>query len=49
MIINTYLYTILLFLGGNLGLFTGMSILSMFEVVFWILRIMFARKQGIQR
>ena len=25
--------------GGNLGLFTGMSILSMCEIVFWIARI----------
>ena len=26
------------FLGGTLGLFTGISILSMMEVVFWIFR-----------
>ena len=26
------------FLGGTLGLFTGMSILSMIEVVFWTLK-----------
>ena len=25
--------------GGNLGLFTGMSILSMFEIIFWIVRV----------
>ena len=27
-----------LILGGNVGLFTGMSILSMFELIFWIAR-----------
>ena len=27
--------------GGNLGLFTGMSILSMIEIAFWITRIIF--------
>ena len=26
------------FLGGTLGLFTGMSILSMIEIVFWTLK-----------
>ena len=26
------------FLGGTLGLFTGMSILSMIEVVYWALK-----------
>ena len=25
-------------IGGNLGLFTGMSILSLFEIIFWIVR-----------
>ena len=30
----------LFILGGNLGLFTGMSILSMCEIVFWIVRIL---------
>ena len=28
-------------IGGNLGLFTGMSILSMIEIAFWITRIVF--------
>jgi len=25
-------------LGGNVGLFTGMSILSLFEIAFWLVR-----------
>ena len=29
--------------GGNLGLFTGMSVLSMIEVVFWIARLIFGQ------
>ena len=29
------------FLGGTLGLFTGMSIMSMLELVFWIARLLF--------
>ena len=33
----------LIFIGGNLGLFTGMSILSMCEIVFWIIRIILRR------
>ena len=28
------------FLGGNLGLFTGMSILSVFEVGYWLFKAM---------
>ena len=31
--------TFFLILGGALGLFTGMSILSMVEIVFWIAKI----------
>ena len=34
-----YLNCLYRFVGGNLGLFTGMSILSMCEIVFWIARI----------
>ena len=26
-------------LGGNLGLFTGMSVLSFFEILFWIVQL----------
>jgi hypothetical protein len=34
-----FFYIILnLFLGGTLGLFTGMSLLSVFEVAFWLVR-----------
>lgn len=29
---------LLFFPGGNLGLFTGMSILSFFEIIFWVIR-----------
>ena len=32
----------ILFLGGTLGLFTGMSILSMIEIGFWICRLIVA-------
>ena len=28
-------------LGGNLGLFTGMSVLSLFEIIFWVARFIF--------
>ena len=28
-------------LGGNLGLFTGMSVLSLFELIFWAARFIF--------
>ena len=28
-------------IGGNLGLFTGMSVLSMFEILFWVARFVF--------
>lgn len=28
--------------GGNFGLFTGMSILSMFEIGFWLIRFIFS-------
>ena len=31
----------LLHLGGNLGLFTGMSVLSLFEIIFWVARFIF--------
>ncbi len=27
------------FLGGVVGLFTGMSILSVFEIIFWVARV----------
>ena len=32
------LYTIYVKTGGNVGLFTGMSILSLFEIGFWLVR-----------
>ena len=35
-----YEYSIL---GGNLGLFTGMSVLSLFELIFWAARFIFGR------
>ena len=35
--------------GGNLGLFTGMSILSMIEIAFWITRIIFHACPGQRR
>ena len=34
------------FLGGTLGLFTGMSLLSMVEFVFWMVKIFFKYLQG---
>ena len=37
-IFKTYQYVIL---GGNLGLFTGMSVLSLFEIIFWVARFIF--------
>ena len=33
------------FIGGNFGLFTGMSILSMFEIAFWVIRFIFGRSE----
>ena len=35
---NEYKFVIL---GGNLGLFTGMSVLSLFELIFWAARFIF--------
>ena len=32
-------------LGGNLGLFTGMSILSIVEIGFWISRMLFGTRK----
>ena len=29
-----------IFSGGNLGLFTGISILSMCEIIFWVLKLL---------
>ena len=37
-IFKTYQYVLL---GGNLGLFTGMSVLSLFEIIFWVARFIF--------
>ena len=36
-----YLFIIFIITGGTLGLFTGMSILSMVEIAFWLLKITF--------
>ena len=35
---KTKLYSIIIITGGNVGLFTGMSILSICEIVFWLAR-----------
>ena len=36
---------VILFVGGTLGLFTGMSILSMIEIGFWILKCILSYKK----
>ena len=36
--LKAFLYSIVHKIGGNFGLFTGMSILSMFEIAFWLVR-----------
>ena len=41
--INSILHS---FLGGNFGLFTGMSILSMFEIAFWVVRFIFGKSES---
>jgi hypothetical protein len=51
--VNFFKCTILIvnycfFIGGTLGLFTGMSILSMIEIVFWAIKLgvkMFSSKK----
>ena len=32
-------------IGGNFGLFTGMSILSVFEIAFWVVRFIFGKSR----
>ena len=34
--------SLIFLIGGNVGLFTGMSVLSIFEVLFWIARFIFS-------
>ena len=43
--LNLLLFTSYL-LGGNVGLFTGMSILSLFEIGFWLVRFVLRTSKG---